>query len=215
MQIWATGKKRIASRATLPGQQGQRWPARGRPARGFSLLELLVTLMVVVLITSLVTLTVSSGGQDLQVAGQVRSLMNIGQYSLDEAELRGVDYGLLLLRKLDENGESVYGFGWRERGLQGWFVPEQDQEVFAEQFFPPGLELRLELDDSPVTDLSLDGNETATPQVMFYSSGETTPGAVELRLTQTGELLWRIEWDLLGRFTLLRRGLADDDDDFS
>ena len=39
--------------------------------RGFSLLELLVTLFVVVLITSLVTLTVTSGGQDIQLEAQL------------------------------------------------------------------------------------------------------------------------------------------------
>ena len=48
--------------------------------------------------------------------------------------------------------------------------------------------------------------EEAQPQVIFYSSGEASVGVIYLRLAQTGELLWMIEWDLVGRFSLLRRG---------
>ena len=46
---------------------------------------------------------------------------------------------------------------------------------------------------------------------MFYASGETTVGAIDVRRRDSGELLWRVEWDLLGRFEVLRRGEAEDD----
>ncbi|MFO7549845.1 MAG: prepilin-type N-terminal cleavage/methylation domain-containing protein, partial [Haliea sp.] len=45
-------------------------PPDGRPPHGFSLLELLVVLFVVVLITSLATLNVGSGNQDLRLEAQ-------------------------------------------------------------------------------------------------------------------------------------------------
>ena len=41
---------------------------------------------------------------------------------------------------------------------------------------------------------------------MFYASGETTVGSIDVRRRADGELLWRIQWDLLGRFTVLPRG---------
>ena len=47
---------------------------KGPRQAGFSLLELLVTLIVIVLVTSLVSLTVSSGGQDIKLQAQVRIL---------------------------------------------------------------------------------------------------------------------------------------------
>ncbi len=53
--------------------------------------------------------------------------------------------------------------------------------------------------------------ERITPQVVFYASGETTVGAINVRRRDDGELLWRIEWDLLGRFALLRRGEAEEE----
>ena len=69
--------------------------AAHRRQRGFSLLELMVVLMVVVLVTTLVNLSVSSGGQDIQLQSQVRSLADVASYALDEAQMTGVDYGLL------------------------------------------------------------------------------------------------------------------------
>jgi general secretion pathway protein H len=181
-------------------------------ADGFSLLELLVALFVVMIITSLVTLNVNSGGQDIQLEAKVRSLADISSYALDEAQMNGTDMGLLLQR-IDASGEPAYRYSWRERRPEGWRVPELDTDIFGPGEFPPGLDLSLVLEDLPVPELSPDtGAVDLTPQVVFYASGETTPGFIELRNEQTGELLWLVEWDLLGRFTVLLRGEAEDEE---
>ena len=63
------------------------------------------------------------------------------------------------------------------------------------------------MDDAAIGESSpREDEEAATPQVIFYSSGETTSGAIDVRRRSSGDLLWRLEWDLLGRFELLRRG---------
>ncbi len=190
--------------------------------RGFSLLELLVALFVVVIITSLVSLAVNSGGQEIQLEAKVRSLADISSYALDEAQMRGVDMGLLIER-IDEAGDERYRYSWRERMPEGWRRPVVDAEIFGDQQFPVGVELALELEDIPLTefavaDLADESSEAdqnipqSTPQILFYSSGEVSAGAIDIRQLETGDLLWRIEWDLLGRFTLLRRGEATADD---
>jgi type II secretion system protein H len=179
---------------------------------GFSLLELLVALIVIVLVTSLVSLTVNSGGQDIKLQAQVRNLAEVSSYALDEAQMVGRDYGLLLLQD-QVDGDTIYRYEWRERRLDGWQAPESGKDVFAGQALPTGIELNLELEDSPIEEIGLAGaEEEAVPQVVFYSSGETTAGVVDIRRQQDGELLWRVRWDLLGRFTVLPRGeeLADD-----
>tara|TARA_R110002111_G_scaffold226874_2_gene288457 strand:+ start:630 stop:1259 length:630 start_codon:yes stop_codon:yes gene_type:complete len=183
--------------------------------RGFSLLELLVALMVVVLVTTLVNLSVSSGGQDIQLQSQVRSLVDVASYALDEAQMTGVDYGLLLQEE-QQAGETVFSYSWLQRHIDGWQEPNNGGEMFAPQALPPGVSMELELEDAPVVELSLDENDyeedeaPVRPQVVFYASGETTVGAINFRNLDSGDLLWRIEWDLLGRFDLLRRGEAED-----
>lgn len=180
--------------------------------RGFSLLELLVTLFVIVLVTSLVSLTVGTGGQDILLESKVRNLADVAGYALDEAQLGGRSYGLLLERGLVE-GEEVDSYRWLQWSPpDGWREPAGNKEVFAAQQLPAQVELQLELEDVPIVELSpLAATEQPDPQVVFYASGETTAGAVDVRQRDSGELLWRVEWDLLGRFEVLRRGEAQDE----
>lgn len=177
--------------------------------RGFSLLELLVALVVVVIITSMVTLTVSSGGQDIRLESKVRNLADVAGFALDEAQMTGENYGLLLGEDFAD-GETVAGYSWYLRQLDGWNEFPADQEVFAGVTFPPDIELELEVEDSPLSEVSLgdeeEDEERISPQVVFYASGEVTPAAINVRRREDSELLWRVEWDLLGRFKVLRRG---------
>ena len=85
--------------------------------RGFSLLELLVALIVVVLVTTLVNLSVSSGGQDIQLQGQVLNLADVASYALDEAQMSGVDFGLLLQEEEQSGGEIIYSYRWLQRQI--------------------------------------------------------------------------------------------------
>jgi general secretion pathway protein H len=182
-----------------------------RRQRGFSLLELLVALIVVVLFTSLANLTINSGGQDIQLQSTVYNLADVAGYALDEAQMTGVDYGLLL-REDQDTGETIYSYQWLERGLDGWGAPISGKELFAEQRLPPGIALELQLEDAPFVELSPDDDgeaEIISPQVVFYASGEATVGTINVFQVEDGELLWRIEWDLFGRFDVLRRGEAE------
>ena len=189
-----------------------RVPAR---QRGFSLLELMVALIVVVLVTTLVNLTVSSGGEDIALRAAAYEVVDVAAYALDEAQMTGVDYGLLLEEE-EQAGEVIYRFRWLERKLDGWGDPASGKEVFRRGRLPPGIALELQLEDSPLVELSLEEDEKddrLNPQVVFYASGETTPGALNIRRVEGDDLLWRIEWDLLGDFKVLPRGEAVEDED--
>ena len=130
----------------------------GSRQAGFSLLEMLVTLIVIVLITSLVSLAVNSGGQEIQLEAKVRNLGEVGAYAVDEAQLIGRDYGLLLQQEVVER-DTVYSYQWRERLPEGWRAPTTGKDVFAGQTLPPGIELELELEGAPVAELGLEGAE--------------------------------------------------------
>jgi len=184
-----------------------------RRAGGFSLLELLVTLMVIVIFASLVSLNVGSGDEDIRLESQVRQLADTAEYALEEAQFSGWDYGLVIAR-VEEEGELVYAWSWRERAVDGWRVPLSGKEIFAEQRLPAGISVELEIEESPYEEVDpQEPEEDRGPQVVFYASGETTPGTIDLRRRRDDELLWRIEWDLLGRIEVLRGGIPREEED--
>tara|TARA_R110002110_G_scaffold91264_2_gene237547 strand:- start:168084 stop:168668 length:585 start_codon:yes stop_codon:yes gene_type:complete len=183
-------------------------------AAGFSLLELLLVLFVVVLVTSMVTLNVGSGSRDLELESRLRSLSEVAAYALDEAQVTGRDYALQL-REQELDGRPVVTFSWWMRSdelgeADTWESPPPVQDVFAEQSLPQEVEVQLSLDEGPLIDLTpaLEARAVPQPQLVLYASGETTPGVLDVRQRDTGQLLWRVEWDLLGRFSLLPRGEA-------
>ena len=173
--------------------------------RGFSLLELLVTLFVIVLVTSLVTLNVGSGDADLELQNAMEGLANTGNYALDEAQFTGTDHGLLLSLEMSDEG-PVYRYRWLERGPSFWQAPESGKEVFSEGQLPPGLELELILDEVIQEEASfIELPERPAPQITLYASGETAPGSLTLISSESGDVLWRLDWNLLGNFQA-RRG---------
>ena len=182
------------------------------PQRGFSLVELLVAMFVIILITSMVSLNVNSGSSDVQLETAVHGLADSAAYALDEAQFLGQDYGLLVEQKFDP-GATRFSYSWHARYIDGWKIPESGKEVFAAREMPEGIALELEIENSPFQEVDLDEDEELLqPQFVFYASGETTIGAINVRRAEDSELLWRIEWDLLGRFQVLRRGIPEDED---
>lgn len=182
---------------------------------GFSLLEILVVIFVIVMLTSIVTLNVGSGGQDIQLESQLGGLIDTAKYALDEAQFTGLDYGLLVGQEYTREG-SRFTYTWQERGIDGWQEPESGKEIFAAQTMPFGVVLELEIEDSPFSETEIEAQSEDEeviqhPQIVFYSSGETTAGVINVRSEEKGDLLWSIEWDLLGRFELLAQGKPEEE----
>lgn len=204
-------------------------PQLARRRLGFSLLELLLTLVIVGLIVSLAGVSVSSGRRSYDIDGALREFVDIAEYTLDEAQLSGIDMGLFLERRV-QGSDTRYSYQWLQRSAVGWEAARLDADAYGRRALPMDIEVLLEVEQI-ATDLvepqaaAESGRNTtagagsdgegageeplAQPQVVFYSSGEVTPGVMSWRDNASGELLWQVEWDLLGRFTLKRKGIDD------
>jgi general secretion pathway protein H len=187
---------------------------RGSPCRqaGFSLLELLLTLVIIGLIVSLSGLSVNSGRRAYEVDAALKNFADIAEYALDEAQLSGRDMGLFFERR-SEGGATIFSFQWLQHDGLSWQPAPMDEDAYGRKDFPLNVDVALEVEqDQAEVDSGENGDdEDARPQVIFYSSGETTPGIMTWVDDLTGDILWELEWDLLGRLSLRKNGLADEE----
>jgi general secretion pathway protein H len=185
---------------------------------GFSLLELLLTLVVIGLIISLAGLSVSSGQRPYQIEAAARHFADVAEYALDEAQLRGTDMGMLLEQRSLGN-DTVYSYQWLQRVGNVWQLAPFDEDAYGRRDLPVNVEVILEIEeDQAELAEEPDGEQREevllpSPQVIFFASGETIPGIMSWVDVETGDLLWELEWDLIGRFELRPRGIANDDED--
>ncbi len=184
--------------------------------KGFSLLELLLTLVIIGLITSLAGLGVSSGSRPYKVDSALRNFADVAEYALDEAQLSGTDMGLFIEQRSESQG-VVYSYQWMQRQEFGWRLAPFDEDAYGRRDMPRDIDVLLEVEQGAALFPSSeevvddDDDEPIQPQVIFYSSGETTPGIMTWVDTESGDILWELEWDLLGRLSLRRKGLADEE----
>lgn len=184
-------------------------------AAGFSLLELLLTLVIVGLIVSLAGLGVSSGSRPYQIDGAIREFADIAEYALDEAQLSGIDMGLFVDERSALQGRT-FSYQWLQRTAVGWELARVDVDIYGKRNMPPALDVLLEVEQGNALRRErsdLDEEEQRQPEVVFFSSGETTPGIMSWVDEESGELLWELEWDLLGRIEMRRHGEVNDDEE--
>ena len=187
-------------------------------SRGFTLLEILLTLLIVGLIVSLATLSLGTGKRPYEVDAAARRFVNIAEYAMEEAQLSGTDLGVLI--RLSEQGEGTrYSYQWMQRADGVWRAAPFDPEAFGEHELPRDVDVVLEIEeeaaDLDIEEQQRDGDEDLppTPQVVFFASGEAIPGLMTWVDIASGEVLWELEWDLLGRFDMRRRGIENEDDE--
>ncbi|NDI01633.1 MAG: prepilin-type N-terminal cleavage/methylation domain-containing protein, partial [Actinobacteria bacterium] len=120
--------------------------------RGFSLIELLVAVFVIVLLTGVVSLNVGRGGAELELEGEVRHLSGLLAFASAEAGLSATDHGLFIARDSDMDSSGYEGI-WLRRFDQGWAAPRASAEVFEPLTLASGFELRLDLSGQPEVEL--------------------------------------------------------------
>ena len=134
--------------------------------RGFSLLELLVVLLIVGITLTMATLAIGPllGRNDDDEAARLGAVLQLAR---EQAVLQGIEHGLEL---------TTDGYRLLALEEQRW-VPLGDA-AWRPRTLPDRIRLRLEIEGRGV---ALREKPTGEPQLLLFSSGETTPFAIELQ----------------------------------
>jgi general secretion pathway protein H len=157
--------------------------------RGFTLIELMVVLVIVGVILTFVALSAGGDSRAEEMEREARRLLALLELASEEAVLRNEQLAVRF-------GESDYEFMILD---QGQWTPLSDDRPLRPRELPPGVRLRLELEDNPPPSLVAEDSES--PQVFLLSSGEMTPFILTFSAEET-EKNFVVKASLLGRLEL-------------
>lgn len=143
----------------------------GVNSNGFTLIEILVVLVLVGLLAALAVFTMGGNSQHRELQNEVRGLYLLMQTASDQAVLNNLEIGLLLKK----NGYRFVAFqdetgDWKASG----------ERVFRAREFPEWL-VATEFIESDAPRLA-SAEDKLRPDVVFFSSGETTPFELEFTI---------------------------------
>jgi general secretion pathway protein H len=161
-----------------------------RRARGFTLLEILVVIVIIGVIVTMAGLSVNLLGADREVEEETRRFWAVVRQAREEAELQAIDVAVFV-------GTSDYEFLRFDTRRNEW-QPIIDDKLYAPRTLPEGLRFRLWMENREIVlkpglpDRSKkDENQKWPPQLTVLSSGDVVP--FELQIERDGApALWRM-----------------------
>jgi len=157
-------------------------------ARGFTLLELLVVVVIVAILFTYTTLAIRSDSPEDIIKKEAQRMERLVQLALEESILRGEEYGL-----------EIFLDGYRFlRFTKNQWQPLSDDKILRQRELPLEMEMEVRLEDTEITidpssdamseqklDLNIgaelgsddddEDKKKTKPQIYLLSSGEITP----------------------------------------
>ena len=161
--------------------------SRGRSA-GFTLIEILVTLVIMGLLAGLASLSVG-GSAHRQARDEGDRLVQVLDFARDEATLQGEEYGV----DLEDDGYKVLHF---DADSESW--SEATERQLASHKISGSVRMQSslgEITELPRKDRQHAGSDDARPEVLVLSSGEITAFEIAFRAGDAGEPSIRIRSD--------------------
>lgn len=160
-------------------------------ARGFTLIEVLVTVVILAVMASVLVLSVGAGDEEQVLRREAERLQARIGYACERAELGGREIGLHL---------RAGGYAFSAMQSEGWRFIEDDVAL-KRAALPDGLSLLADDDE-------LEAAFGEQPQFLCFASGEATPMAIEFAAGAQATR-WRIDVALDGATLLRHRGPED------
>lgn len=167
-------------------------------ARGFTLIEILVAVLIVGIVLSVAVMSLTLAGDDREIQREARRLMSLIELAQDDAVLQGREFGLEFLTRGYRFVEFDPATGaWAEplfdESLKTWQLPESVAlSLYLE-------DQRVVLDEEPARMVTNAGGPQPdyAPHLLIFSSGDATPFELHL-VGQRDSLRIAIRGDLLG-----------------
>lgn len=170
-------------------------PETPRTLRGFTLIEILVVVLLVGLVVTLVAGNRIGNSQRQAVSASVSDLFRLMQLASEQALLNNQEMGLRI------EGRR-YQFLVYSDGTGQWRKAED--RVFRERRLPGATNIRQAMAESR-SGLRADSDPT-DPDVVFFSSGDTTPFRIEIYGDPGAAAPYVLASDGLGAMTLTPPG---------
>ncbi len=145
------------------------------PARGFTLIEVMVVMVIIAILITAASLSLKGDRAGDALHDEARRLAALLNLARDEAVMRDVDLGLVFT-------PQGYAFVQRNEGDDAdtkSFVPLLDDSLFVPRSLPEGTELSFEAaaqrDPRP---LSKAGNTALTPQLLARANDMLWPAGI-------------------------------------
>lgn len=151
---------------------------------GFTLIEVLVVLVVVGLLAALAVVNLGGGSQQREMENEIRELYLLMQTASEQAVFNNSELGLIL----EEDGYRFVAF---QDQTGEWEV--SDERMFRKRSFPEWLTVTPYLDND--TPRLASEEDRLLPDVVFFSSGETTPFELEFTIGSEGDFVHTLESD--------------------
>lgn len=172
-------------------------------ARGFTLIEVLVVMVLMALLTAAAMTTLNYAFRNDGAETEARRIAALSRLAAEEALLTGREYGL----RIDDDRLRFFLF----EDEVGQWQPLDEDNTFRPRPLPEDLDFDLVLEGQAVMlgqgaeddkESDNDDNAPEPPQLMFFSSGQITP--FTLTVSEADGETWIIEGDLLGRLEVKR-----------
>jgi general secretion pathway protein H len=149
--------------------------ARGKSARGFTLIEILVVLVIIAVMTgaALYRITVTGVDRGLDIEGD--RLCDVVQAANQQSGLEGRDLGIRFI----PDGYEVLAFS----GFSNKWAAVTDDRTYERHSLPAGVHLAVELEGKAAVLKMPTEEEPASPQVIISAAGD----ASSYRVTFTRE----------------------------
>lgn len=174
---------------------------KGAAESGFTLIEILVVLIVVGLLAALAVMNLGGGSQQRELENHVRETYLLMQSASEQAVLNNSELGLIFQ-------EDSYRFVMLDEVADEWTEPAE--RMFREHSYPQWLVV-TEFIESDTPRLA-SAEDNLRPDIVFFSSGETTPFEVEFTIGDNGDYMHVLASDGLSPLEWRRPGGEEEEE---